>query len=453
MTVRHRLKNEGFSLLELVIAFFIFAIIGSAVLLALRSGSQETKFINEQFSASLLARKVIEDIFCEVDINPLSVQEIDVNQCKMVDGESHFFSNLEDSRPPSFVIQPDEGVISSEQQPLYSLVEAFKISIEPDLSDSKIYSSRVILDWDSKVAKGKHVVEFHFHNLNQKKDIDFPFEFAPGDLEKYICGYLYATQTQSVDAILALPQFGGRKETIEALGQIGLMSSWFFGSTLYTKTLKEIEQLEIEKATLLAACPIQSSALLKCLDKLVKRRYELVKMSFQVFAFICPYFDQLIGNCDEANLGVHYREPLLVKLLLENVTRLGKFFTMSLWQNIVDLQLYFSPQISPWVSLKKLSNVSVKLVNLGRIIAYNDIYQQFGRDGKADYIRLLEQIRAVFSGRFPALERLIAQEVGIQQNSSASFSQSPAIQNVVDFIKPGGKFAIILKFIKDNYSL
>ncbi|GEM_PF-5456569 len=445
--------GKGFTLVELVIAFFILMSIGAAFLIALRAGTQESTFLKEQFSAALLSRKVVEDVFAEVEINPWAADGIDFSKARMVDGESHFFSNLEDTKPPFFTIDTGEGNITSDCQPIYSLIEDFQISLKTDLSDPQIRTAKIALDWKSKNSKGRHETEFHYHNTTQQKEIDFPFTIEAGDLEKYICGFLYATQSQPIENILNNPTIGGHKNTIESLGQAGFMTSRFFSSDIYTDTVQEIELLEQEKQGLMSAVSLPGKELDACLKKLVEKRYNLAKISFQVFVFITPYLETIMQNNNQASLGIHFTNPVLLKVLLQNVTRLGDFFTLALWQTIVDLQTYFTPGFSKQISIKKLADNSLRIISLGRLLSFNSIYSKMGKDGKADYLKILNQVETSFKGRFAAMERLVAQEKDFQQNVSAAMAKNPSLANVYEYLKPGGKFSVILKFIKDNYPL
>lgn len=449
MTKPRRAKT-GFTLVELVIAFLILMTIGSAVLIAIKSSSQESKFINEQFSASLLSRKVVEDVMSEVEINPWAAESMIFSQAKMVDGELHFFSNLEDTSQPYFQLEYGEGNINNNQQPLYSLLESFRISLSTDLTDSQISSAKINLNWKSAISKGRLKTDFHFPNYTQQKIIDFPFESPPEELEKYICGYLYATQTQPISTLLNNPTIGGHAKTIEALGQIGLMSSRFFASDLYTDTVEELKKLEQEKETLLAAHFIDTNKLDTCLSKLVEKRYSLAKTSFQIFVFIEPFFKTLKQNYNQASLGIHYQETILLKTVMQNVKKLGDFFTLSIWLTITDLQNYFNPQISDKLSSLKMFKTSMKMINLARIMSISSIYKKLGKNGKADYLKLLKHLAAGFKGRFPALERLIAQEISLQNNPEKAFSSNQSLNSVYEYLKPGGKFDAVLQFIKEK---
>jgi prepilin-type N-terminal cleavage/methylation domain-containing protein len=57
---RHELDQKGFTLIEVLIALFILAILGTACLLALQTSSRATNTANEQATAESLARAQME---------------------------------------------------------------------------------------------------------------------------------------------------------------------------------------------------------------------------------------------------------------------------------------------------------------------------------------------------------------------------------------------------------
>ena len=93
-------NNSGFSLSELLIGFFILAVVSAAFLVALQGNKRETQFGAEHFSGMLLSAKVAEDCAQEMAINPHGFEVLGIDDkpvdTEITNGQSIFFSGLED---------------------------------------------------------------------------------------------------------------------------------------------------------------------------------------------------------------------------------------------------------------------------------------------------------------------------------------------------------------------
>ncbi|MBI3038338.1 hypothetical protein HYY75_04690 [bacterium] len=438
------LKHSAFTLLELLISFFILLFVGLIYLTAIRSSAQEADFNEKHFAGILLSQKVIEDLMEETWLNPhgfstLGVEGNNKSKFRIIDGESIFFTSLENRVPPWDSIDQSEGRIDREMSPLFEQVKDFGLSVRsnrmaPETSpteEKNLSRETVEFSWKGK-DKGQA------GNYSNEVILFSPVGRKPNtntDVLEEVAWLSDATYSQILNSS------GGSESFLKELGKIYFVSRKYLKSTFLTNSFSKTTKL---KATIDSLSSGPSKTLYETHSQLALAWYEIARESFGVIRLLEPSISLVKDNFGDGTLGK--------TLAADKNTYQGAFrdfrlifevFVGSLRQARAHYQFLLGGNLAQLKGGRIQYLVLLRLIDIYRILAIIPTYPE----GLKEYKIFLKELNKFSNGRNPYLKRYVLQEIDFSQSQETLSSKYPNLEGLYDIFE---KIPDILGFIKSN---
>lgn len=228
--------KSGFSLLEILIGFFLLA--GSAVVffMAVNLFKKETVFYTEHFVASALLDKFMETCYQETELNPHGIKALGLSddaekkyktQSYVTDGETIFFRNPE--------------ISSKNLEVLHDLLKGnFKLQVETD-NKNGCYQVQAQFDWTAKYGKGFSLTPFQVLSTNLSKEVKTSFELPLNQVEALLLKNVFESNGGSLAEKI---NSNSAKELATEIGHVYFACFELFSSPDFQNRCREAKELE-----------------------------------------------------------------------------------------------------------------------------------------------------------------------------------------------------------------
>lgn len=446
-----RRRNQGVSLVEVLIAVAMFATVGVTFISFMGQSIGESKFSSDYFTAFILSQKVMEDLAQEISVNPYGFEAlgIDENTTKytdVVDGSSLHFSSLEDQKKPYGKIDlGTDGSINNKMAPLYDIVKKFsfrttakRLETAGEGEKRNLYQCNLDFQWAAKTGKGQYAVGCSFFSPITPKKCDLQLQVDEASVDLRIPKEFFNEPTQTLVQIA-----NAKKSTVEAVtayGRLYLVTQDFITSQYYEKQMKVIANLKQKLASVPAN---QLDQIFEVRRSIALAWYDLAKACYQIVVYLEPCFTTLQNqNTLSLQTGSSFLNPIMVQRALFDYRIIYEYFTGSMEQARYYYYTLAEKDLASLKGGKKELQVLQKLMDLYRIVALLP-----GKsDGMAQFRSFLTRLEGYADGKNPSLQRMAKQELIYLQDQTLWLEKYPNLKRISAMVK--GRVPEILAFIK-----
>lgn len=372
------MRGRGTTLPEVIIGLLILGVLGAGFINFLRGSRNELEFGAEHFTGLLLTQKVIEDCYQEMTVNPQGLETLGIENGNdtpsgIRDGESVFFSTIEDRNPPWGRIDPvTDGAISKKWGPLYDQVRDFKLQVkarrlEPGSSasvDQNLVQADVTFSWEAGIGLGEYQAETWLFAPLTPKAGGTGLSVSQADVEREAVLALLLEPGKNIDQVLA--EKGGNKETILAWARLQLLTNAFMESTFLVERVKSLEkdQIAIRSANL----DQPNLETLRLVERLASDTYDLAREAFRFIREIQPDAERVMADFNPENLGYLWKQKRLLANGATNYRRLLRIFSASLYWAKVHLETLLEKPLVQLQDKKQQFFFQTKVIALYRLL-------------------------------------------------------------------------------------
>ncbi|MBF0408745.1 MAG: type II secretion system protein [Candidatus Riflebacteria bacterium] len=436
---------SAFTLIELTVALGIFTFVGTMLMFSLKSASREAEFGEKHFQSILLGQKVIEDLHEELWLNPNGFSILAIDSCKtkptrIINGESIFFTHLQNSSPPWDYIDFSEGVLDSQKEPLYSQVSDFFITIETSRRaaktssspDKNLYNGTINFSWRGKNSPGDFQIDAIFYAPITKKEVNVSALIDDSGI------------TSNASYVELIGKSGGNNDLVSKIGKLNYIGRSFITSSFLKGALNEIQQLNIKADSAEAASNM--SELYQHRSDLAKIWYEVAKQSLHILYYLETTMSFVSSNFSTSNLGpgLSGGYSYLYQSGFRDFDMIYETFVGAMRQYRSNSQSLLTKDLSSQRGIRQQYMIMMKLIDCYRVMAMIKTYP----DGMAEYKDFLESLKIYASGRNPSLERFVVQEIDWATTPEELASHYPALTTVFELLQ--NKLPPLLDFAADN---
>ncbi|MBF0407309.1 MAG: prepilin-type N-terminal cleavage/methylation domain-containing protein [Candidatus Riflebacteria bacterium] len=310
-----RIKKTGFTIVEILIAMGIVAVIAGGAFVSLRSAKKELMFGAEHFSAILIGQKVMEDLSQEIAVNPhaftsLGIDSGSLTEGSVVNGGSIFFTRVEDRVPPwGSINSSDEGVIDEKMQPLFKQLKNFQVSAKasrqaPVTSNDparNLYDTEVEVTWKNSESSGKYKTNCIFASVLSQKQPRQPFVLPPEEIENEITVSLFGEPTMTLSEVLA--DKGGDPATIQSLGRLYAYSDSLLNSSGFLQLVASVSTSADAVASFTGT--VFNKSQYEMTRNVASGSMEIARLTFHLTHSLLKDAELVMNNFDLNHLGNH----------------------------------------------------------------------------------------------------------------------------------------------------
>ncbi len=403
-----RFGKPGFSLVEVLVVLFIFALIGTMFISIVRSASRESDFGAEHFAALQVSQKVFEDCAQEIAVNPYGLDFLGNSpQGKPVtvnDGNSPLFVLIEDRNPRDGKIDPSG--INPAMVPIYDQMRGFTLDLKTvrgvAANDKGLCHSEAFIQWPAKTGKGIYSSETDFASLVSEKIIA-PVVRPIDDqaaFEKAVGRSFYFDQVTPLAQLIAADH--GDKDVVLAMGRV-----LFLSRTLRVNFLKQMDEKISTLETEISGKPdgFDKVRLLKNLEDCC---FETGRASFHLLFQMKEDLAFILRNYREEKVGTYlWQDPERREGWLSELIGIWQSFFWSMKKVKWAGERLLAKELVPFQDLLSIHRTVLKLVDLYKIFyIIPDSPLQ-----RTDF-RFFEFLKSSSTARNPCLERFVGQEEG-----------------------------------------
>ncbi|MFZ2960430.1 MAG: hypothetical protein WA705_26425 [Candidatus Ozemobacteraceae bacterium] len=429
---------SGFTLVEVLIGVGLLAFLLLIFLTVLRGGTRESTLSSDHFTSAMLSQKVVEDMIEEVDLNPLGMSALGIEDgsplspTSVVDGAAPFFKSIEDRTPPWGRIDGQkEGIIDSTYAPLFGQVKTFMVSAtakRPAVGVSfpenrHLIEAGIHFDWDARVGGGNQGASCYLFSPVGAKPASISFNFDQAQVEKEIATNFFDSPGVSLAQLTS--ESGANFQTVLCLGTIHYASQGFINSTVLKTYLDEVTLQKTKSAG-----PFGSKAdEYKAKQALAKAYYDLANSCFLAVYVLATDVANLKNACSTADLGeVLSDNPTSFLTGLKNYRKIYITFLDSIDLSFRAYYELLTPALAGARGVKQQMFVIKRLLDLQRIQACDPTNSV----ALNQYKLFLEALRSEMEGRNPFLHRLLMQEKGFAQSVDMLVEKHPFLNRIKD---------------------
>lgn len=427
-TVIHHKRYIGFSLVEIIIAIGILALLATSVITFIKGLRTDIEYTSDNFFSTIISQKIIQDTIEEFSINPLAAQTLAINQVpneylEITDGSSIFFKYLEDRKPPWGIINPSvDGTLDNTYQPMYNQLKKFKYMIWAQQLSNKanIAECNIKIKWQKDRGFAEVISKFHVFSPSKPKKVNLALVVDETQIDNQIPQIAFCLPNLSIPQIAT--RFQENVETITAWGRIAVILKQFFVSNQYKSSIQTIINC---KNALANNSYTDLHSTYNNILATANAWYDHSKMLLHVMAYLLKQFQILQQNSRfENNFNLINRTALIQDL--------GKFKILckNLFGSLIQSRYYYylllEQSIVKYKGNKIQLLVILKLLDLYRICAIIPTRN----NGIDELHNFLERIKKISCGTYPALHRLADSEIHLIRNRSLWLESFPNLKTL-----------------------
>jgi len=411
----NRNKKSGITFLEILIGLFILALVSIIYSQVMQSTRKELNCSSEHFTAILLSQKLMQDLSQENILDPvfgfqyLGLDDPSPVPQKIVDGESIFFSYIEDRMAPWQQIDPTkDGMIDKTMVPLYSQLQPFQLQLnahrvapasDPSMN-RHLWLSTAEWSWVTSNGPGAYQLQCMFASPIGPKQVELERKFDTAQIEKETSKFFFGEPLKTLQEIVK--EKGGDYDTIFALGKIQFVSAGYEGATGIGKLLKEIEILEKQEKTIGKELPEKKCPFYK---QLAEKYLDIARLSFLLIFNMEPLATRAVSQYDERHLGTELWKSRRLAARGIRGLKTGKtnFVSSLVLARSKYEKLVTSKDLAMYMGNKRTYQIFFRLGDLYRILAVIPEYSS----GKKEYQEFLQRLKSFSDGRDPSLNRFV----------------------------------------------
>ena len=392
-------SNKGFTLLELLIGFLILTSVSVIFFQAMHRFRKETTFNSENFLASSLVEKVLEQCYQESQLNPHGMTAIGLADAAgqpytvstpVTDQETVFFSNpaITETRTPDLH---------------HVLKDNFVLTVDTEKKDG-FYEMIAGFKWNAQSGKGQVFSSTRVLSFTGEKEVLTTFALTDDAVKDRLVKDVFNSPGESLGAKV---NSAGAQILLVHVGHIFYASLDWLKSTEFKEKREKAESLE-------AFAQAGSDEYEKC----SQLYFEIARDLLHLMLSLQPHIDGATTN-----ISFLASIPLPERFIAESrINRAGLYYRQLrriFFNCILKVSERYEQQLKYVDFQKGQRQLVVRLFNINRILYANRLYSEEVGAGKIveRYESFLGTMHDFFKDKDPSIYRMTEQERGfIAQN-------------------------------------
>ena len=350
-------SKTGFSLLELLIGFFILGTASIIFFQTMHKFKKESTFYYEHFVASALSEKVLEQCYQETEINPYGVTALGLSDA---DGNT---VTLETGITDNQTIFFQKPAIDQEKAALlyHLLNDNFTLNVDTEL-DGNFYEIKTSFNWDAMYGAGKSETYCRILAFPGDKEVLTYLSLSDASVEDRLVSRVFSAP----DTMLSenLPSIGAQNLVMN-LGHIYYACFDLFSSAEFKNRCAEAESLEVGYST-------DSLEYRKC----SQMYYELSRDLLHLMFYLKPKLDATRASIDFLG-AVPFKERLILEGYKRQVDLYYKQLRRIFLAGVLKLADRYFHLLEHTETFREQRQMVAQIFNLYRILYVN---REFCRD-------------------------------------------------------------------------
>ncbi|KAF1083015.1 MAG: hypothetical protein GQF41_0782 [Candidatus Rifleibacterium amylolyticum] len=387
-----RQSRKGFSLLELLIGFFLLASVSVIFLQTMHRFRKETTFTSENYLASSLVEKVLEQCYQETQLNPHGMKAIGLADAS---GSPYEISTSITDKETVFFSQPS---ITEDRTPeLYQLLkDNYALTVETE-KKAGYYEMVAGLKWNAQSGRGELFSSSRVLSFTGKKEVLTTFDLADDAVEERLVKDVFNAPGSSLGAELSS---AGAQTMLVHVGHVLYSSLDWLNDPDFAEKLQRAASLEVFTQP-------GSDEYARC----SQLYFEMARDLLHLMLSLQPHTK---GATD--NISFLTSIPLPERFVVEGrINRSGLYYRQLrriFFNCILKLSERYEQQLKYADFQRSQRQMVVRLFNINRILYAN---RAFSEEVSAitieeRYIDFLDAVQAFFKDRDASICRMADQE-------------------------------------------
>lgn len=387
-----RCKNNGMTLIELLIGFFIIASVAVIFFLTMHRFRKETTFNSENFLASSLVEKVLEQCYQESELNLYGMKAIGLTDdagkpykisTQIADRETVFFSN--------------PGITSANTPNLHHMVkDNFNLLINSE-KKSGFYELTAGFNWTAESGKGQAYSSTRILSYTGEKEVLTSYSMTEAAVKERIVKDIFNSPGGSLESKVSSI---GAQDLLIPVGHIYYSCQDWLNSTEFKSRVQKAETLE-------ESSQVGSKDYVKC----TKIYFEMARDLLHLMLSLKPHLDAATKNINFLD-----SIPLPGKFITESRILRGALYFRQLRRIFINCLLKVSEryeqQLEHADSQRNQRLMIGRLFNINRILYVN---REFSEEISPNEIvtkveSFLDAMEKSFKEKDPTIFRMTDQE-------------------------------------------
>lgn len=387
-------RNKGFTLLELLIGFVILASVSVIFLQTMHRFRKETAFTSENYLASSLVEKVLEQCYQESQLNPHGMKAIglaDANgnpyeiSTSITDKETVFFAHP----PITEALTPDLH---------HLLKDNYTLSVETEKKDG-FYEMIAGLKWNAQSGKGEILSSSRVLSFTGEKEVLTTFDLTDDAVKERLVKDVFNSPGSSLGAELSSI---GAQTMLVHVGHVFYASLDWLKDPDFAEKRQKAESLEVftqPGSDEYAKCSRLYFEMARDLLHLMLSLQPHIKEATDNISFLAsiPLPERFIAESRINRSGLYYRQ--LRRIFFNCILKLSERYEQQL--KYADFQRSQRQMVGRLFNINRIlyanrafsEEVSATIIE-ERYIGFLDAIQVFFKDRDASICRMAEQERS-----------------------------------------------------------
>ncbi len=405
-------RRNGMTLVELLIGFFIIASVAGIFFVTMHRFRKETTFNSENYLASSLVEKVLEQCYQESELNQYGMTAIGLADA---DGKPYKVSTQIADRETVFFMNPD--ITSASTPELHHVVkDNFNLEISGEKKNG-YYELTAGFKWKAASGKGQAYSSTRILSYTGEKEVLTSYSLSDTAVSELVVKDVLCAPGSSIDATVSSD---GARTLLMSVGHIYYSCKSWLNSAEFKERMQKAESLE-------ASSQAGSDDYVKC----SRLYFELARDLLHLMLSLKPHLKTAADNYNFfANIPLPGRFITETRLL-----RGGQYFRQlrRIFINcILKVSQRYEQQLQHADSKRSQRLMIGRLFNINRILHVN---REFSEEVSPDEIvaridAFLDAMEKAFRDKDPTIFRMASQERSlIAQNKLKQSYFTPRLAN------------------------
>ena len=392
-------RRSGFTMLELLIGFFIIGASSVVYFQAMHMFRKESVFFSEHYVASALLEKVLEQCYQETELNPHGVNALGLSDAlgnpypvttHITDEQTVFFQqpaikpqtmkNLHNMLENNFVLE-----LSTEQKPgFYEITAGFS--------------------WSAQYGKGSSETYCRVLSAPGEKEVITDLELSDTAVEQRLVSRVFSAPGTTLSSNLGSI---GAQELLMNLGHIYYTCFDLFSSAEFQRRCRDAEDLETGYSS-------NSEEFARC----SQMYFDIARDLLHLMVHLKPRLEYVKSNLTFLDV-IPFRERLVVEGYVDRGAQYYKQLRRIFLASVLKVSERFEQQLNHARTMRDQRLMVAQIFNFYRVLYVNRAYcedvvtvNMAEQRIKSKYNLFLSRMNEYFAERDPAIQRMALQERG-----------------------------------------
>lgn len=385
-------SNRGLTMIELLIGFFLIISVSIIFFQTVHSFKKETTFTSENFLASSLIEKVLEQCYQESELNLHGMKAIGLTDA---DGKPYNFSTFITDSETVFFANP--AITGVETPNLHkTLKDSFNLKIDGE-KKTGFYEISAGFSWKAQSGRGQAVSNTRILSFTGDKEILTTLDLNEAQVKDRLAKDIFNSPGASLESKVSS---SGAQKLLLGMGHIYYSSKDWLNSSEFKDRYEKAKSLE-------AFTQPDSEEFGKC----SRLYFEMARDLLHLMVSLKPMIDDT-----RANLSFLASVPKPEKYIAESRIQRGGLFFRQLrrifFNCLIKVSDRYEQQLKKADTQRIQRQIVVRLFNINRILYANQSFSEEMTPAQITdkYEKFLDTILESFRESDPAIFRMANQE-------------------------------------------